>query len=164
MTLGTHSDGRSVRRPSALLDSALATGALATIATGGALIGLGLREGESSRVFRLVGRTLLERVGVASAAAPLTSVAVGYLHHLVVATAWGVVLGLAVLALRGPARLFAALMAAIAYGAVALLFMPPMIRIGFSVTSNVASVVPIGVALLMALLGGVWLAPADTRG
>lgn len=158
-TSGTHDRARSP----ALLDSALATGALATIATGGALIGLGMREGESSRVFRLVGRTLLERMGVASASAPLTSVAVGYVHHLVVATAWGIVLGLAVLALRGPLRLFAALVGAVGYAVVALYLMPPMIRIGFSVTSNVASVVPIAVALLMALLGGVWLAPADTR-
>ena len=147
----------------ARLDSALATGALATIATGGALIGLGLREGESSRVFRLVGRTLLERMGVPSAAAPLTSVAVGYLHHLVIASAWGVALGLVVLALRGPMRLFAALLAAAAYGLVALWFMPPMLRIGFSVTSSVPSVVPIVVALLMALLGGVWLAAAESR-
>jgi len=150
------------RRPKALLDSALATGALATIATGGALIGLGIREGESSRVFRLVGRTLLERIGVASAAAPLTSVAVGYLHHLIVATGWGVVLGMIVLALRGPVRLFAALLATVAYGLIALWFMPPVIRIGFSVTNNVASVVPIGVALLVALLGGVWLAASDS--
>jgi|SRR6476661_1082337 len=153
----------SNRSPTSRLDSALATGALATIATGGALIGLGLREGESSRVFRLVGRTLLERIGVPSAAAPLTSVAVGYLHHLVIATAWGLVLGLLVLALRGPMRLFAAVVAAAAYGFVALWFMPPMIRIGFSVTSNVPSVVPIVVALLLALLGGVWLAAPDSR-
>lgn len=145
------------------LDSALATGALAAIATGGALIGLGLRAGESSRVFRLVGRTLLERMGIPSAASPLTSVALGYLHHLVIASAWGIVLGLLVLALRGPMRLFAAVVAAVGYGLVALWFMPPMIRIGFSVTSNVPSVVPIVVALLMALLGGVWLATADSR-
>ncbi len=151
-------------RPSkSRLDSALATGALATIATGGALIGLGLREGESSRVFRLVGRTLLERIGVPSAAAPLTSVAVGYLHHLVIASAWGLVLGLLVLALRGPMRLFAAVLAAVAYGLIALWIMPPMIRIGFSVTSNVPSVVPIVVALMMALLGGVWLAATESR-
>lgn len=147
----------------AWLDSALATGALATIATGGALIGIGLREGESSRVFRLVGRTLLERMGVPSAAAPLTSVAVGYLHHLIIASAWGIMLGLIVLALRGPMRLFAALVAAAVYGLVALWFMPPMMRIGFSVTSNVSGVVPIAVALLMALLGGVWLAASDSR-
>ena len=48
------------------------------------------RGGEAGRVFRLAGRGLLERLGVASSAAPLTSVALGYLHHLIIATGWGV--------------------------------------------------------------------------
>ncbi|MFO0094629.1 MAG: hypothetical protein ACK54K_10020, partial [Gemmatimonadaceae bacterium] len=61
-----------------VLDAALATGTLTTIATGGALLGLGWREGEAGRVFRLAGRGLLERFGVVSAAAPLSSVALGY--------------------------------------------------------------------------------------
>ena len=150
-------------RATRLLDSALATGALVTIATGGALIGLGIREGEASRVFRLVGRTVLERIGVASAGAPLTSVALGYLHHLVVATLWGVLIGLLVLPLRGRVRVVAALLAAVAYGIFATRWIPPALRIGFSVTSNMPAVVPIAVALMAALLGAVWLAAAETR-
>ena len=150
-------------RATRLLDSALATGALVTIATGGALIGLGVREGEASRVFRLVGRTVLERIGVASAAAPLTSVAVGYLHHLVVATLWGVLIGMLVLPLRGGVRVLAAMVAALAYGMFATRWIPPALRIGFSVTSNLPAVVPIAVALMIALLGGVWLATTETR-
>lgn len=75
--------------PAALFDAAFATGTLTTIATGGALLGLGWREGEAGRVFRLAGRALLERFGFASGTAPLSSVALGYLHHLMVATAWG---------------------------------------------------------------------------
>jgi hypothetical protein len=146
-----------------LLDSALATGALVTIATGGALIGLGVREGEASRVFRLVGRTVLERIGVASGAAPLTSVALGYLHHLVIATLWGVLIGMLVLPLRGGVRVLAAIVAAVAYGLFATRWIPPALRIGFSVTSNVPAAVPIAVALLVALLGGVWLAATETR-
>lgn len=145
-----------------LLDSAFATAALVTISTGGALVGLGMREGETSRVFRLVGRTILERLGVASAAAPLTSVAFGYLHHLAIATAWGVALALLVLPRRGALRILAALAASVVYCVLALWVLPPVFRIGFSVTSNVASVVPIGVALAVALLGGAWLASADT--
>lgn len=150
-------------RPTSLFDAALATGALVAIATGGALIGLGLREGEPSRVFRLVGRTLLERMGVASAAAPLTSVAFGYLHHLVIATAWGVLIGLLVLPLRGAVRVLAAVAAATIYAFCAIRGVPPEFRIGFSVTNNVPSVVPIAVALCVALLGGVWLKATDTR-
>jgi hypothetical protein len=150
-------------RPTTLLDSALATGALVTIATGGALIGLGMREGEASRVFRLVGRVLLERAGAASGAAPLTSVALGYIHHLVVATLWGVLIGLLVLPLRGTMRVVAAFLAVIVYAVFVTRWFPPVMRIGYSVTSNVPGVVPIAVALLVALLGGVWVAASETR-
>ncbi|MEO7521993.1 MAG: hypothetical protein ABIW79_09270 [Gemmatimonas sp.] len=150
-------------RATTLLDSALATGALVTIATGGALIGLGMREGEASRVFRLVGRVMLERFGIASNAVPLTSVALGYLHHLVVATLWGIVLGLMVLPLRGATRLLAVFLAVTAYVVFVTRWFPPVLRIGYSVTSSMPGVVPIAVALLAALLGAVWVATAETR-
>lgn len=144
------------------MDSALGTGALTTIATGGALIGLGLRDGEASRVFRLVGRALLERVGVASAAAPLTSVALGYIHHLAAATVWGGVLGLIVLWPRtNGSRVVAAFVCAVVYAVLTLAVVPPILRIGYSVTSNVSAVVPISVALVLALLGDVWINSAD---
>lgn len=150
-------------RATTLLDSALATGALVTIATGGALIGLGMRDGEASRVFRLVGRILLQRMGVASVSAPLTSVALGYIHHLVIATLWGVLIGLLVLPLRGAMRLAAVFLAVVVYAVFVTRWLPPVMRIGYSVTSNVPGVVPIAVALLVALLGGVWVATAETR-
>ena len=107
-----------------LIDAALAAGTLTAIATGGALLGLGWREGEAGRVFRLAGRGLLERVGVASSAAPLTSVALGYLHHLVIATGWGVLLALVVLPWRGVTRVIAALVAAAGYAMLALWVLP----------------------------------------
>lgn len=145
-----------------LLDRAFATGALVTIATGGALIGLGLREGEAGRVFRLVGRALLERGGVASGSAPLTSVTIGYLHHLIIATVWGVGLALATLPLRGARRVIASALAALLYPILALNVVTPTLRIGYSVTSSLSSVVSITAALLVALLGGVWLASSDS--
>lgn len=144
-----------------LLDAAFATGTLTTIATGGALLGLGWREGEAGRLFRLAGRGLLERSGITSAAAPLTSVALGYVHHLVIATAWGVVLALPVLALRGPVRLVAALVAALGYVICAVSILPPALRIGYAVTSNPPSAFPIGVALALAIVGGIWLDATD---
>ena len=155
--------GASETSERSLLDEALATGSLATIATGGALIGLGMREGETSRVFRLAGRGLLERLGTGTSAPPLTSVGVGYVHHLIVASLWGVLLALLVLPLNGIKRVVAAIVAAAAYAWISVGFVPAALRIGYSVTSNVASAVPIGVALAMALLGGVWLAATETR-
>jgi hypothetical protein len=147
-----------------VLDAALATGTLSTIATGGALLGMGWREGEAGRVFRLAGRGLLERFGVASAAAPLTSVALGYLHHLVIATVWGALLALLVLPLRGVVRVLAALVVALGYVLLAGLWLPAPLRIGYAVTSSVPSAVPIGAALALALLGGTWLHATDRDG
>jgi hypothetical protein len=144
-----------------LLDAAFATGTLATIATGGALLGFGWREGEVGRAFRMAGRGLLERFGVVSAAAPLTSVALGYLHHLIVATAWGILLALVVLPLRGLIRAFVMLALAVAYAVLAGIWLPPSLRIGYAVTSTVPGAVPIAAALALALFGGSWLHTAD---
>jgi hypothetical protein len=144
-----------------LLDAAFASGTLTTIATGGALLGIGWREGEAGRAFRLAGRGLLERLGVLSAAAPLTSVALGYLHHLIVATAWGVLLSLLVLPLRGAIRWLAALGVALGYMVLAGYALPAPLRIGYAVTSNTAGAIPIGAALALALLGGIWLHAAN---
>ena len=144
-----------------MLDAAFATGTLATIGTGGALLGLGWREGEAGRVFRLAGRGLLERFGVVSSAAPLTSVALGYLHHLAVATAWGILLALIVLPLRGLSRVAAALTVAVGYAVLAGTWLPAPLRIGYAVTSTIPGAVPIGAALALALLGGIWLHAAD---
>jgi len=148
--------------PPTLLDRALATGSLTTIATGGALIGLGLREGDTSRAFRLAGRGLMQRVTGASTGAPLASVGIGYLHHLLVATFWGTVLGLLVLRLTGFARLVAAVVVTAAYVWCSADYVPVALRIGYSVTSTMGSAVSIGVALLVALLGGIWLDATDT--
>ena len=109
-------------------------------------------------MFRLAGRGLLERVGVASSAAPLTSVALGYLHHLLVATGWGVLLALLVLPLRGVPRIAAAMLAATGYAALALWVLPSTLRIGYAVTGTLPGVVAIGAAVAVALLGGVWVA------
>ena len=153
--------GNSHGRFTQLLDAALAAGTLTAIATGGALLGLGWREGEAGRVFRLAGRGLLERFGVASSAAPLASVALGYLHHLLIATTWGVLLALLVLPLSGARRVTAALLAAAAYGLLALWVLPSTLRIGYAVTGTVPGVVAIGAAIGVALLGGVWVAVGE---
>ena len=150
--------GNAHGRFTKLIDAALAAGTLTALATGGALLGLGWREGEAGRVFRLAGRGLLERVGVASSAAPLTSVALGYLHHLIIATGWGVLLALVVLPFRGVTRITAAVLAAAGYAMLALWVLPATLRIGYAVTGTPSSVVAIGAAVAVALLGAVWVA------
>ncbi len=150
--------GNAHGRFTKLIDAALAAGTLTAIATGGALLGLGWREGEAGRVFRLAGRGLLERVGVASSAAPLTSVALGYLHHLIIATGWGVLLALLVLPFRGVTRLAAVMLAAAGYASLALWVLPSTLRIGYAVTGTPSGVVAIGASVAVALLGAVWVA------
>lgn len=146
-----------------LLDTALATGTLAAIATGGALVGFGWREGEPGRLFRLAGRALLERGGIPSAAVPLTAVALGYLHHLLVATAWGALLALGVLPWRPAARVAAALLAAAAFGWLREL-VPVPARVGLAVTETPGAAVTMAASFAVALLGGAWLAAGERRG
>lgn len=143
------------------LDAALATGTLTTIATGGALLGLGWREGEAGRAFRLAGRGLLERFGVASQAAPLTSVALGYLHHLIVATAWGFLLAVLVQPFRGIWRVLVTAALVLGYVSMSLSVLPAPLRIGYGVTGNTPGAVPIAAALVVALLSGIWLDASD---
>jgi len=151
-------------RARSLFDSALTTGSLATITTCGALIGLGRRDDDMSRVFRLAGRGLLERVGIASSSVPLTAVGVGYLHHLLVASLWGFGLSLLVLPRRGVTRIVTAVTVAALYAWLSADFVPAALRIGYSVTSNVHGAVSIGISLAVALLGGIWLSTADREG
>jgi hypothetical protein len=153
---------RSSPRFQELLDAAFAVGTLATIATGGALLGLGWRDGESGRVFRLAGRGLLESIGVPSLTAPLTSVALGYLHHLIVATAWGVLLSLLVLPQRGLWRAVTAIVVTGVYLLLSLQLLPAVLRIGYGVTGTIPGAVPVGVAMATALLGGAWVAASET--
>lgn len=153
---------RSSPRFQELLDAAFAVGTLSTIASGGALLGLGWRDGEAGRVFRLAGRGLLERMGVPSVTAPLTSVALGYLHHLVIATTWGVLLALLVLPQRGIWRVVAALIAAGVYFVLSITVLPPLLRVGYGVTGTIPGAVPVGVAMAVALIGGAWVASGHT--
>lgn len=152
---------RRASRVPQLLDAAFAVGTLTTIATGGALLGLGWRDGEPGRVFRLAGRGILERFGVASVTAPLTSVALGYLHHLVIATAWGVLLACAILPLRGVWRVVGALTGAAFYLVLSLQLLPALLRVGYGVTGTVNGAVAIAVSLAVALLAGVWVAAGE---
>ncbi len=152
---------RSSLTPAALIDAAFASGTLVTIATGTVLLTQGWNEGELGRYFRLAGRALLEQIGVPSASAPLTSVALGYVHHLTIASIWGFLLALVVLPWRGA---MCVLMAALAAGFYVLLIttiMPAPLRIGYTVTGTVGSAVPIAAAMFVALLAGAWLASGE---
>jgi hypothetical protein len=82
-------------------------------------------------------------------------------HHLVIATVWGLLLGMVVLRLRGVTRVAAGIGVSLLSVLVVFQWLPPVLRIGFAVTSNMAGAVPIAVAMLVAVLGGIW-ATADS--
>ncbi|MEQ1691593.1 MAG: hypothetical protein ABMA00_09925 [Gemmatimonas sp.] len=158
----TSDDTVAPSRARRLLDAAFATASLTAIGTGGALIGLGMRDDDAGRVFRLAGRGLLGRLGISSADVPLASLGIGYLHHLAIASAWGFGLSLLVVPLRGVTRIVATVTAAALYTWLSTGFVPAALRIGYSVTSSIPSAVSVGVSLALALLGGVWLSKTDT--
>ena len=104
---------------------------------------------------------MLEQFGVSATAAPLASVGVGYLHHIIIASAWGFALAMLILPQRGVTRVAVALLAASLYALLSTRFVPAGLRIGYSVTGNTASAVAIGVSLGVALLGAIWLASTE---
>ncbi len=146
-----------------LFDAAAVTGTLTTIATGGVLLGIGWRAGEVGRVFRLSGRALLAQLGYASSQAPLSSVALGYLHHLTAATIWGFLLALFVLPWRGAVRVIAAIAVAAIYVLLVTTVVPAPLRIGYGVTGNMPGVVLIAAAMAVAFLSGAWVSSAELR-
>lgn len=140
----------------------LASGALVTITTAGALVGLGLQTGEALRVFRHAGINVLAALGFVTAG-PLAAVTAGLLHHLVVASGWGVLLSIVALTLQGLSRLVACVLLVPLYLYIVPRVIPPVFRIGHAVTSRDADLFPIAAALAVALLGGAWVAGASMR-
>ena len=141
--------------------SVLSTAVLVTITTAGALVGLGIRRADdTSLVFQIVGHNLLNTIGRADVATPLQASLVGYVHHLTIATLWGLALAPLVLRTRGALRALVCLLIVPLYTALAVYVLPAFFRIGHVVTSNVADVFPTAAALAVALLGGAWVSGA----
>lgn len=70
-------------------------------------------------------------------------------------------LALCVLPWRGTTRVLVTVVAAAGYVLLVTTVVPAPLRIGYAVTGSLPGAVPIGVALAVALLSGVWLAAAD---
>ena len=126
------------------------------ITTAGVLVGLGLRGGEAMLVFRLAGSNLLGASGVAFNA--FGALLAGTLHHLLLATAWGMLLSLLILRLQDVSRLVACVLLVPLYLYIVPRVIPPLLRIGHAVTSRDADLFPIAAAIAVALLGGAWVA------
>ena len=153
-----------MNRPSSNRDtvsflSLLSTAALVTIATGGAVIGLGIRAGESLSGFRNAGIDILSRFGLTASVTGL--VFVGTLHHLIVSWLWGMLFAAAASRLHSLSRLVACVLLVPIYVYVVPRLIPMLLRIGFGVTFRDADLFPIAAAIAVALLSGAWVAKRD---
>lgn len=141
---------------------------LVCMATSGAVLAYSSRDGELLRGFRLLGRFLLEGRTVPRGFAslltiPITTPAVGALHHVVVAFLWGLVLGLTVRPFRGVAFVVAALAVAVTFSLLNLWLIPPMFGVGFGTVTSVARAIPFGLAIAAALLVTPWASGVGGR-
>ena len=153
-----------MRQPSSIRDNSavtalLSTAALVSIATAGALIGLGIRSGDVLRAFRVAGGNVLANAGIAANLAG--QLVVGVLHHAVLSGAWGLLFAALALRLRMGIRIVACMLLVPLYVYVIPRIVPASLRIGDAVTNRDTDLFSIAVAISIALLGGAWVAKRD---
>lgn len=126
------------------------------MATTGALLAFGWRDGDLARPFRQAGRVLLSRVSMPGATLPLTATLIGALHHLLLALLWGALLGIAVRSFRGAGFVLASLAFAVTFSLLNLWLVPPMFGVGVTTVTSLARAVPFALAVTVALLVTPW--------
>lgn len=131
-------------------------GLLMVVATTGALLAFGWRDGEPTKAFRNAGRMLLESPDLGVRVLPIVSTAVGFLHHLLVAVLWGVLLILVVRAFRGWTRVAVTLVVSVLFALINLWLIPPMFGVGYAVVTSVGRALPLALAIAFALLVTPW--------
>jgi hypothetical protein len=149
----------SLNRDNSAVPALLSTAALVFIATAGALVGLGLRNGDALSAFHLTGSAVLDRLGLAANVAG--RVIAGVLQHLLLSGAWGLLLAAVTLPLRLRMRIVACVLLVPLYMYAIPRFVPSSFRIGSAVTNRDTDLFPIAVAISIALLGGAWVAKRD---
>jgi len=131
-------------------------GLLVLVATTGALLAFGWRDGEPAKAFRNTGRMLLESREFPGAAIPAVVTSVGFAHHLVATLLWGMLLVLLVRGFRGWSLVAASLVVSVAFGLLNLWLIPPAFGVGYSVVTSLARVIPLALAISVALLVTPW--------
>ncbi len=131
-------------------------GLLVLVATTGALLAFGWREGEPAKAFRNTGRMLLSSREFAAAEIPAVVTSIGFAHHLVATLVYGMLLVLLVRPFRGWSLVAAALVVSVAFGLLNLLLIPPAFGVGYSVVTSLARVIPLALAIAVALLVTPW--------
>ena len=131
-------------------------GLLMIMATSGALLAFGWRDGEPAKAFRNAGRMLLESSEFPGSAQPAVATAVGVAHHLVIALLWGMVLLLIVRSFRGWVRVLMTIVISAAFAVLNLLVIPPAFGVGYAVVTSLGRALPLALAIAVALLVTPW--------
>lgn len=131
-------------------------GLLVLVATTGALLAFGWRAGDPARAFRNTGRMLLQSREFPGSAIPAVITTVGFAHHLIAALLWGMLLMLFVRGFRGWALVAASLVVSAGFGLLNLWLIPPAFGVGYSVVTSLARVIPLALAIAVALLVTPW--------
>lgn len=129
---------------------------LVATATAGVLTALGGREGDALLAFRGSGRLLLAMLQMDTSWLTLSAVALGALHHILLASLWGAALGAAVRPLRGGVMVAGATFASLLFALANLWMFPPVLRVGYAVITTTGQALPLALATVVALLLTPW--------
>lgn len=126
------------------------------MASAGALLAFGRRDGDPTKAFRNAGRMLLESRETGATALPLLATTAGLLHHIVIAFVWGMLLSLVVRRFQGWRFALAAVLTSVVFVLLNLFVVPPVVGIGYAVVTSVGRAVPLALAIAVALLVTPW--------
>lgn len=138
-------------------------GLLVIMATSGALLAFGWRDGEPAKAFRNAGRMLLVSSDFPGSAHPVLATVVGFAHHLLVALLWGMLLLVIVRGFRGWPGVLMTVVISAAFALLNLLVIPPALGVGYAVVTSLGRALPLALAIALALLVTPWASGVPER-
>ena len=132
------------------------------MATAGALVGFGLRDGTVGRSFIVAGGSILAQLGIPVLPHQVAAVTLGVILHFAWIVALGVCFALVARALRGAALLLAALAFAAAVYVLAGRLVPSLVHATLMALYSTARVLFVHVILALGLAAGMRLARQES--
>jgi uncharacterized membrane protein YjgN (DUF898 family) len=150
------------RVPSSRVIDGIRIGAVATAATAGVIVGLGLRHQSALRPFLMSGRSTFAAITGLVAPIPLATT-FGFLVHAAWMVLWGICFSMIATPLRGLHRLFAAILLAALAGVLSRSIAPAAMGAGLMAVQGDAQTLILLTVFALSLLAGIRLAPMTTR-
>lgn len=149
------------RVPSSRVIDGVRIGFVATAATAGVIVGLGLRHQAALRPFVMSGRSTFAAMTGLVAPIPLATT-FGFLVHAAWMVLWGICFSMIATPLRGPYRLVTAILLAILAGVLSRSIAPGAMGAGVMAVQTDAQTLILLTVFALSLLGGIRLAPMRT--